>query len=272
MTTATQLDKLAEAATVFTACGLPIIGEAGIDVDVAKAAKPFTDWLKEVDQERFPIKWIYVQSVDMFGPRVGFIKFKVRLKNVDDKVPPSIIFARGGSVANIVVLVCEGKAHVVCTVQPRLATGDFNFVEVCAGMLDGSGDFAGTAARELKEELDLEIHKDDLTNLSELSGNPGGVFLSPGACDETMRFFAFCRTVSREELDVMEGKCTGLLEEGESITLKIVELDSLVAIPDAKTMIAHSLFERFKDKIPGTEAIDQRVLYPRPGLEPVKIA
>ncbi len=132
------------------------------------------------------------------------------------------------------------------TVQPRLATGDFEFVEVCAGMLDGSGNFAGVAAKELKEELDIELAASDLTNLSELSGAPDGLYLSPGACDETIRFFAFCRKVSRVELDAMQGKCTGALDEGEQITLKIVELDSLLTLPDAKSVVAWTLFQKHK--------------------------
>jgi ADP-sugar diphosphatase len=238
-----------------TVAGIPVTAAEGLDPNVATSSKLFTDWLASVDRQRFILKSVHIQSIDMFGPRVGFLKFKVDVVDVQTKFLPGVVFARGGSVTVLVVLVCEGEAHAVVTVQPRLATGSFDFVELCAGMLDGSGNFAGVAAKELKEELGIEVKEEDLTDLSTLSGHPGGVYLSPGACEETIRFYALCQSVTREELEAMEGRCTGVLEEGEQITLKIVPLDSLVTIADAKTIVAHSLFQRFSREIPGTQAI-----------------
>lgn len=239
----------------ITVDGVTVQAPHYLDVNEAANSKVFMDWLNAMDRQRFIIKSVTIQSVDKFGARVAFLKFKADVVDGQDKFVPGIVFARGGSVAVLVVLVCEGRAHAVVTVQPRVATGSFDFVELCAGMLDGSGNFAGVAAKELKEELGIEISEDELTDLSTLSGHPGGVFLSPGACEETIRFFAFCQSVTREELEAMEGRCTGVLEEGEQITLKIVPLDSLVTIADAKTIVAHSLFQRFHQEIPGTQAI-----------------
>ena len=53
----------------------------------------------------------------------------------------------------------------------------------------------------------------------------------------------------------MNGRCTGALDENEQITLQIVPLEDLLTYPDAKTLLAYSLFQRFKDKVPGAEAI-----------------
>ena len=135
--------------------GIPVTAENGIDVKAALAAKPFTDWLASVDTTRFTVNSIHFQSVDMFGPRVGFVKFKCAVTDSQGNFIPGIIFARGGAVAVLAILECEGEHHVVVTVQPRLATGSFEFVEICAGMLDGSGNFAGVAAKELDEELGI---------------------------------------------------------------------------------------------------------------------
>ncbi|MCA9817514.1 MAG: NUDIX domain-containing protein [Cyanobacteriota/Melainabacteria group bacterium] len=241
-------------ATAHSVNGIPVTAESGIDIKTALAAKPFTDWLASVDTSRFTVSSIHFQSMDMFGPRVGFVKFKCDVTDSQGKFLPGIIFARGGAVAVIALLECEGEHHAVVTVQPRLATGDFEFVEVCAGMLDGSGNFAGVAAKELKEELGIELDEDDLTDLSTLAGYPDGVYLSPGACEETIRFFAFCKSVSREELDDINGRLTGALDENEQITVKLVKVDDLVAVPDAKTIVAHSLLVRFGDQIPGYSA------------------
>jgi len=237
-----------------TICGVTATCEPGVDFTKASASALITGRLNNHDP-RFNVASVHLQSADMFGPRVGFLKFEAALTDPSGRKLPGIVFARGGSVAVAAVLICEGKAYTVLTVQPRFATGVFEFKETCAGMLDGSGNFAGVAAKELKEELDIEVAADDLTDLSSLAGFPGGIYMSPGGCDETIRFFAFTRQVAREEMDAMNGRCTGALDENEQITLQIVPLEDLLTYPDAKTLLAYSLFQRFKDKVPGAEAI-----------------
>jgi len=76
----------------------------------------------------------------------------------------------------------QEEKHVLLTVQPRIAAGGLGFVELPAGMVD-KGTFGGTAAREIKEELGLDIPEDELTNLTELAiaermekGFPGRCF------------------------------------------------------------------------------------------------
>lgn len=54
-----------------------LVAEPGIDVRKVISAKPFQEWLEKLDKE-IHISQIHFQSVDMFGSRVGFIKFKVR--------------------------------------------------------------------------------------------------------------------------------------------------------------------------------------------------
>ncbi len=234
--------------------GIPVTAEAGIDIAVAVKAKPFTDWLAQVDRTRFNLRSVCFQSVDMFGPRVGFIKFKCDVVDSTGRFIPGVIFARGGAVAILAVVRCEGKEYAVMTVQPRLATGSFEFCEVMAGMLDGSGHFAGVAAKELKEEAEIELSADDLTDLGALAGFKDGIYLSPGACEETIRIFAFFREMSREQLDQLQGRCTGALEEGEQIILRVVPLEQLLSVNDAKTIVAYALFMRFRDHVPGAAA------------------
>lgn len=230
---------------------IPITCAPGIKIEVAIAAKPFTDWLASVDLTKFEIRGIHFQSLDMFGPlRVGFIKFAVDLYDKNGSKLPGIIFARGGAVAVLAVFECEGEEYAVVTVQPRIATGSFAFTEVCAGMLDGSGNFKGVAALELEQELQVVIDPQELCDLSALAGYDKGFYLSPGGCEETIRLFAFRRKVTRPVLDGMNGRCTGVLEEGEQITLKIIKIDELLGICDAKTIIAHTLYAKFRDQVP----------------------
>jgi ADP-sugar diphosphatase len=232
--------------------GITYTAAEGIDLNVTIPAKPYTDWLATVDRSNFNLRGVHFQSLDMFGPtKVGFVKFKVDVVDAKDRFVPNIIFARGGSMAVLVVLVCEGREYAVLTVQPRLAAGCIGFEEVCAGMLDGSSNFAGVAAKELDEELGIKIAPDELVNLTQLAGMGKGILLSPGACEEFMHFFALVRHVSRDELEAMDGRCTGLAEEGEQIVLKIVPLDRLQVISDGKTQIIYALFQRLRHVVPG---------------------
>jgi ADP-sugar diphosphatase len=239
-----------EQAIITAVSGIPVTAEPGVDLAVATTAKQFTNWLASVDLTKFTIKSVHFQSVDMFGAtKVGFVKFRATVVDKNDRPVNGIVFARGGAVAVLALFECEGKTHVVVTVQPRVPVGKFDFVEICAGMLDGSGNFGGVAAKELKEELDIELSEDDLTDLTELAGYSGGFFLSPGACEETIRLYAFRKQVTREELNAMEGKCTGALEENEQITLKIIGFDDLLTLPDAKSIVAHALYTKFAAQV-----------------------
>lgn len=233
------MDKSTIAKIAFSA----VDGITAETQEKAIASKPFQDWLESVG-ERFVVKGVKFQSVDMFGPRVGFIKFVADITDTNGKFIPGIVFMRGGAVGMLPVLNCNGKKYTILTVQPRIATGRFDFEEIPAGMLDGSGNFGGVAAKELKEELDMTVSQDDLIDLTAFAGIAGGFFVSPGGTEETLRLFAFEKDVTEEELASYEGKCTGLIEEGEQITLKIVELDSLWHIDDGKTIVAYTLYEK----------------------------
>jgi len=219
--------------------------EAGIATDTVVQSKQFQNWLARLDVARFKVRAVHFQSVDMFGPKVGFIKFKADVVDSAGKFIPGIVFMRGGSVGILPVLTCGGKKYAVMTMQPRVPTGSFDFLEIPAGMLDGSGNFAGVAAKELEEELAIKLAASDLTDLCALAGCASGIYLSPGGSDESMHFYSFTRAVTEEEMAAMNGRCTGLIEEGEQITLKIVPLESLISVPDAKTIVAYALYQQF---------------------------
>jgi ADP-sugar diphosphatase len=156
----------------------------------------------------------------------------------------------------------EHEKYVITTVQPRVAAGSLSFVEIPAGMLD-DGTFTGTAAREIKEECGLKVPESELVNLTALAlaekapeDSPEfvvklgeGVYLSPGACDEYMAIFLYEKKVTRKELESWQGKLTGLRDEGENITLKIVKLKDLwkEGARDGKTLAAIALYNGLKE-------------------------
>ncbi|KAK6593412.1 nudix family [Botrytis cinerea] len=155
---------------------------------------------------------------------------------------PGDIFLRGPSVGMMVIVQPEDaekpdeERWVVMTVQPRPASGSLAFIELPAGMVD-DGTFKGAAAKEIEEELGWTIPADQLTNLSELAIGggankegevlPRAMFPSAGAA---MR------------------KLTGLRDQGEKITLKLVKLEDLwkEGGRDSKALTAWALYDGLK--------------------------
>src|SRR5581483_10300211 len=174
---------------------MEITSEPGIPVDKVLESKQFKDWTASMDKQKFRIRSIHIQSVDMFRTNVGFVKFKADVVDNSGKYIPGIVFMRGGSVGILPVLQNEGKKYAVITMQPRIATGQFDFAEIPAGMLDGSGNFVGVAAKELEEEIGLKVSEKDLVSLSEFAGHKRGFFASPGGSEETIRLFSLTRDV-----------------------------------------------------------------------------
>lgn len=158
----------------------------------------------------------------------------------------------------------EGK-YAILTVQPRIPAGSLSFPEIPAGMLDNSGTFAGGAAKEIHEETGLSIPQDELIDMTSLAlqslqGSPGGhgdsddetlqkaVYPSPGGSDEFIPFFLCQKRLPRKEIDDMQGRLTGLRQENEKITLKLVPLQDLwkEGLRDGKTLSAWAIYNGLK--------------------------
>lgn len=212
------------------------------DVNCAVTSRIFLEWLSNLDAG-FRITRILLQAVDFRGEHTATNVLFVRMSVSVDGVPHSqIVELRGGTCVMLPVLTCDDEHYTVLTRQPRLATGDPEFEELPAGMIDG-GTFAGAAARELQEELGLTFLPEELINLTP----EGGIYLSPGLLDEQARFFLAERTVSADELEAMRGKATGCAAEGERITLRVIPLsDLLLQTRDGKTLIAWALYQEYE--------------------------
>ena len=180
----------------------------------------------------------------MFGPRPGFIKFKATtMLNVggdEGQIEvPGIVFMRGGAVGVLVILECEGKEYTILTYQARVPVGSSALPEIPAGMLDAKGNFKGVAADEMAEECDIQIKEEELIDLTDLAygDNWRGMLPSAGGCDEFIRLYCFRRTVGPQMIADLQGRLTGVREEGERIKLAIVPLaDAWEMSPDAKLL------------------------------------
>ncbi|RKO85042.1 NUDIX hydrolase domain-like protein [Blyttiomyces helicus] len=236
-------------------------GTDAIDLDEVKAFPPFKEWVaalgKEMDEsevaERVDVRGVVITSVDRFkNNNLGFLKFTANVQWTDSPrtTLPGIIFSRGPSVAILLLLYPPPPhpPHALLTLQPRLAIPSLAFLELPAGMLDGSNQFTGVAARELEEECGITVGESDLVDLVGLAnGGEGGgvVYPSPGGCDESVRLFLCRKEVGVEELRRLEGRRGGLREEGERIELRVVPVGELWrATRDMKALAALALWER----------------------------
>eukprot|EP00249_Psilotum_nudum_P010630 c22662_g1_i1 orf=225-1220(+) len=242
-----------------------VLGAPGVpEMDVRRAidSSPFKHWLSnlkgpggilisnENGGARCFLKRVLIQSVDMFGHHVGFVKFKAEMINEATGMKlPGIVFARGGAVGILILLECDGEKYTVLTEQARVPVGRI-ILELPAGMLDGdSGDFVGTAAREVEEETSIHIKSSDLINLTSFLDESTGrrMFPSPGGSDEEITLLLYRGHAKPEVIKSLQGKQTGLHDHGEFIKVHMIPYNRLwQATADSKALAAITLYEMSK--------------------------
>ncbi|KAI7731055.1 hypothetical protein M8C21_014422 [Ambrosia artemisiifolia] len=214
-------------------------------------------WLKNIQSEKglladgsLSLSHVLIQGVDMFGKRVGFLKFKADVidKETGQKVP-GIVFARGPAVAVLILLESEGKTYTVLTEQVRVPVGR-PVLELPAGMMDDNvGDIFGTALREVEEETGIQLKLDDMVDLTSFLDPSTGnkVIPSPGGCDEELSLLLYRGSVGADVIKQLQGKETGLREHGELIKVHVVPYDRLWRMtPDAKVLMSIAIYEMAK--------------------------
>ncbi|RCH80609.1 hypothetical protein CU098_000834, partial [Rhizopus stolonifer] len=76
-----------------------------------------------------------------------------------------------------------------------------------------------------------------------------GVYTSAGGSDEFLRLFACTKHMEKEKISELEGKLTGLRDHGESITLKLANLEDVWKLsPDTKLLSSLALYDRLQIK------------------------
>ncbi|KAM3687153.1 hypothetical protein ACB098_10G056700 [Castanea mollissima] len=183
----------------------------------------FKQWLKNLQTETgilannaMSLKRVLLQGVDMFGERVGFLKFKADIvdKETGKKVP-GIVFARGPAVAILILLESEGETYTVLTEQ-------------------------------VEEETGIQLNLEDMIDLTAFLEPSTGcrVFPSPGGCDEEISLFLYRGHVDKEIITQLQGKETGLRDHGELIKVHVVPYKNLWRMTaDSKVLTAIALYE-----------------------------
>ncbi|KAF8467421.1 hypothetical protein BDZ91DRAFT_657087 [Kalaharituber pfeilii] len=255
------------------------------------AHHPFTTWLTTLtssfshqsspshpfNSQPYFLKDIHVNHIDFFGSgpkkRIGFVNLSARVENGAGETLPGVVFLRGGSVAVLVIIRehedKDGDEWVVLTSQPRVAAGALRFLEIPAGMIDdASGAFTGTAAREVQEELGIDIDGSKLIDLAALAlsytppqeegigrgevqdaGLQEGMYPSPGGCDEFIKLYAYVHAVPKGGIRELQGRVGGNWEEGERIVVRVVRERDVwrVAGRDGKTLAAWALWRGLRE-------------------------
>lgn len=210
-------------------------------------SKKFKDFIQSIDYQ-IVVSEIDIQSVDMFGPNVGFIKLKAEATRQGKKIP-SIAFIRGDSVGVYFKIYNKdnrNESWILMTQQARFPIGRGGYLEICAGMMDESGNFRGKCAEEIEEELDIKINISDLIPLYPISvgdkQNNRALVLSGGGCDEKMQLFMINTEMTKEEINKLDGKLAGLSESSEHIIMRLIPTKEFTnIIDDAKSVLAHFL-------------------------------
>lgn len=259
----------------------------GIDKEEFEGFKAFQEWKKtmrenlarqDIDEKHphharpYSLKSIHIKAITRFpNGKVGFVSMDAwiqRQPDAEQTTQPSdpvdynntlyeTVFLRGGSVAMLMILRPSDKRDerwVILTEQARTPACSLRFIEIPAGMMDAENNFAGVAAREIKEETGLKIPESELINMTELALKDSdgdtetlakAMYPSPGGCDEHISLFLWEKEMDRVHIEALKGKITGLRTGGEAITLRLEKYTDLwkVGARDAKTLGAWALYE-----------------------------
>ena len=216
------------------------------------AAPKFQYWLKQLDTSILDIDNIRIDHVKWFcnpanpdPAKLGFLYLEVIAKEKQTNKPlPGIVFLRGNAVAVLISVNVGSEEYIIFTEQTRVPVGR-KVIEIPAGMMDDSSNFAGVAMKEISEETGLKApHVDDLKLL-------GKIIPSAGGCDEEISLFFWKTSVSMEKKDEILSKIHGNSEENESIKIlfipKVKAQAFLLQTGDVKGISAwmHASYQRY---------------------------
>jgi ADP-sugar diphosphatase len=215
---------------------VPIVGE---NAEQVIEDPKFKLWIKEQDPA-FDVEQIEVQATTWAGTSLKFATLSCQLVGAPF---PWTVFLRGGSVAVLVLIKTPSEVYSLVVHQACFPVGLSDFVSIPAGMLDNDGNFAGVAAREIKEETGQIIEADNLVEM-------GFCYLSPGGSDEGLTVYLAQIEMSEEEVERLQKQTAGKLEEGELIVLEACKFEDLlnVAATDSKAHIAYALWKKMTER------------------------
>jgi len=213
-----------------------------------QSAPKMINWVNKLDKEEMQVKSITVTDIDWFAAnptpeKLGFVKVSVDAIDLrtNKKIISNIAFIRGDAVAVLIVVkvIAPSNAiteYVLLCEQMRLPAGGYR-KEICAGMVDASGNIGSVVLKEVEEETGFKIKNvNDLIPL-------GSTYTSQGGSDEEVFLYAWTTTITENEFVEKLSEVFGNEEEGEEIKLHFTPMSTLrstglTQMKDAKAEIA----------------------------------
>jgi len=213
-----------------------------------QTALKMINWVNKLDKEEMQVKSITVTDIDWFAAnptpeKLGFVKVSVDAIDLrtNKKIISNIAFIRGDAVAVLIVVkvITPSNAiteYVLLCEQMRLPAGGYR-KEICAGMVDASGNIGSVVLKEVEEETGFKIKNvNDLIPL-------GSTYTSQGGSDEEVFLYAWTTTITENEFVEKLSEVFGNEEEGEEIKLHFTPMSTLrstglTQMKDAKAEIA----------------------------------
>jgi hypothetical protein len=160
---------------------------------------------------------------------------------VKNKKIKRIVQLEGDSVVIVPVLKLKNKKKLMTILvkQFRLAVGS-ETLEFPSGSVNNNL-YKNQALKEIFEETGLKIKKN---NLIKLNNKP--IFMLPSNNFARVNFYYFIKKIDLNWIKRNNNKKTGIKNEGELITTKIVTFDSLKFIQSASVIVGLSLLNNNK--------------------------
>ncbi|TAE20943.1 MAG: NUDIX domain-containing protein [Cytophagales bacterium] len=155
-----------------------------------------------------------------------------------DKIPP-VCFLKGHAASVLVCLIDEAteEKFVVLVKQRRISDGSQTY-EHPAGMVDADDDATDVAAREVGEEIGLQITPAELTKL-----NPRLWYPSTGTSDEAMHYYFVEKRMTREQIMRFQQQQMTNDSEFERITTVVTTLpEAHQLINNVNGLLIHFLY------------------------------
>lgn len=227
----------------------------------------FQKWIKQaIIYNEVEIKSFDLTDVNFFGKpsskTLGFYKgfaevydliIRRKIEKINDKselerltklekIPINICFNRGDAVACIVIVknTDTKKKYVLLARQVRTPALRY-LVEAIAGMVDtDTGNLSGVMLKELKEEANITLNKNDLIDLGE------NIYPSSGGSDESIKLFAYETEMNDIDFQLKISKFFGVDNENiHLIAIPYEDFDNyLDIIGDVKAECAWRRYQR----------------------------
>jgi len=199
----------------------------------------FRNWKNKIERSGVSIHSLKILSIVSRNSKSFYLALLdfIMLTPEGDKLPRCIVL-RGDTVVIVPLIRCIDKKKIfTLMVQQRRVIDGCNSLEFPAGMVDNNlSDPVLSAVKEVKEELGMNVN---VKSMRLLTNEPLNVCES--LMDEHVNIYSFTKEMTYESLVKFDNKSSGVVEDGELITIKLISIEKAKKIPSFSTNVALNL-------------------------------